>query len=99
MKHDAFEKWLKKNNPYDHQKGTIRSILSRVKRIESSYGNIDTIYETDKCCHLFEDFAYTSEDSKEGKPNPSKILIKGNIREGLASIRSALNQYILFLNS
>lgn len=88
-----FELWITANGGDD---GTIRSSLSTVRRVESAYGDLDDLYDHDRCQSVLTELTYTKNDARIGAPNPSKIGINGDLYSGLASLRTHLTEYIRF---
>ncbi|MCK9506479.1 MAG: endonuclease NucS [Porticoccaceae bacterium] len=95
MRND-FPIWLEQRLP---EKSTQSARLSGVKKIEEVYGDLEENFSNGKLREIIESLTYTSNDERLGKSNPSKILISGNIRNGLATYKSALNLYLEFLEN
>lgn len=75
---------------------TRQTALSDVRRIESLYGDLDALYEEDGLEWVLSELGYTASDERDGKANPSRIDINGDLRKGLASYKSHLKRYIRF---
>ena len=93
MNGEEYEAWVlaSGNDP-----ATARTSLSTLRRIEAAYGDLDELYDRDRCEHLFRELTYDSNDSRTGAPNPSKIPIRGNLYNSLASLRTHLTKYARF---
>lgn len=91
--HPSYVDWLRRAVPTDV---TFRTKLSELRRIESVYGDIDTLYDQDELEGLISELTYSSEDGRNGAPNPSKLEIDGDIRNNLASYKSAVRKYARF---
>jgi len=72
------------------------SRVSSAKRVERYLGDLDELFSSHDKEQILEQFAYSSEDEREKRPNPSPVPIDGVLRTGLASIRQALQLYHAF---
>lgn len=88
-----YSDWLRRAVPSD---ATWRTKLSELRRVESLYGDLDQLFDTDELQSLIEALNYTSDDARQNRPNPSKLDIKGDIRNNLASYKSAVQKYARF---
>ena len=75
---------------------TIDSRLSNLRRIESAYGDLDELYDKGGFASLQQELTYSSKDARFNRPNLSRIEIAGDIRNGLATLKSAIQKYALF---
>jgi len=91
--HPSYADWLRRAVPTEV---TFRTKLSELRRIESVYGDIDSMYDQDELEGLIGELTYTSEDERTGAPNRSKLVIDGDIRNNLASYKSAVRKYARF---
>jgi hypothetical protein len=92
----GFYEWLKRYKGYDEN--TTASRISNVETIERYYGNlhshfINRTYQQE----VIETLEYSTQDERRNRENPSKIPIDGNIRNGLATYKSAVRLYQSFL--
>lgn len=76
--------------------GTIVAQLHRVGRVEEHYGDLDEQFSRDGLRSLIEELTYSTEDQRRGLPNPTKIPFVGNVRNNLASYKSAVLWYRRF---
>jgi hypothetical protein len=88
-----FEAWMlaSGNDP-----AATKSRISNLRRIESSYGDLDALYAEDGLSSLLKGLTYSTNDARTGAPNPSPMPIDGDLRSGLATLRSAVNKYLRF---
>jgi hypothetical protein len=93
MKED-FKNWLETN----YGGNVVNTKLSQINKIEAVYGDIDTHFEKGNIHEIIQDLTYSASDERDSKPNSSKINIDGNIRNGLASYKSAISVYKKFLD-
>lgn len=93
--HPAYSDWLRRAVPTE---STWRTKLSELRRIEAAYGDLDGLYDQDELQSLLGELTYSTEDSRLGRENPSRLEIVGDIRNNLASYSSALRKYIRFRN-
>ncbi|KFE60781.1 hypothetical protein [Hyalangium minutum] len=91
-----YRDWLRSQG-YDD--GTINNQLYRVARVEEHYGELDGHYDSDRMETLIEQLTYSTEDQRRGRPNPSKLPFIGNVRNNLASYKSAVLWYRRFRGS
>ena len=88
-----YPEWLREAVPSD---ATYRTKLSELRRVEAVYGDLDALFDADELTALIEDLTYSSDDTRHGRPNPSKLQIDGDIRNNLASYKSAVVKYQRF---
>lgn len=96
MQETDFLKWLVE---HDQQENTARSIVSRVRRIEEAYPELDSRFEDGSIKILMNVFTYTKRDEAKKRIPLHKIEIDGNPYTGTQSLRNALTQYIEFMQS
>ena len=94
MREIPFRDWLQRRGL---SANTIASRVSNIKTIENSYGDLDQRAALGNLFEVERDIKYSTGDAKQGKPNPSKIPINGNIYNGLATLKSALCLYENFI--
>lgn len=88
-----FEHWLLEND-YDPHGAASRA--SNVRRVEAAYGDLDDHYNNDRCKSLLADLSYSTADKHRGARNPSRIVIDGDIYNGLSTLRSAVRLYVKY---
>lgn len=88
-----YKDWLHRQG---YSEGTIVAQLHRVGRVEEYYGDLDAHFERDGLVSLLEALSYSTEDQRVGRPNPTKIPFVGNVRNNLASYKSAVLWYRRF---
>lgn len=88
--------WLERNGYGD---GTISTQLYRVERVEEHYGDLDHHFAFDQLASIIDTLRYSSDDERQGKPNPTLIPFDGVVRTNLASYRNAVCRYRTFLTS
>src|SRR5579875_3822261 len=91
-----YDRWLRAQG-YDS--GTVTAQLHRVGRVESYMGNVDKQYEDNRLDRFMDVLRYSTEDERQGRTNPTRIAINGNLRSNLASYRSAVALYRKFIES
>lgn len=94
MKQDDFRKWLVAQGQTD---ATASSRVSSAKRVEQYLGDLDELFAQEDRDSILNRFAYTSEDERAQRPNPSPVPIDGVLRTGLASLQQSLKLYHSFL--
>ncbi len=93
MNYMKFKEWLKKAKYKDT---VINSRISNCNRICNYEGDIDDLFNKDKCKDLLKRLSYTKEDKIYHNKPKHRIPIKGDVYNGTATLRSALNLYIEF---
>lgn len=102
MRRDNFCSWLEKYGKQGIEpmsKRPINDALSRCGRVEKSLNiDLDEEYVKDNGLSLIGLLEYSSEDEILGRPVPDGIEfeIGANIRNGMASLRSACKKYFEF---
>ena len=96
MNKKGFKTWLKEKG---HAPETVSSRISSAKRVERELGDLDKLFSEQKKEKVLEQFHYSTADKREQRPNPSDVPIKGDLKDGLASIRRALNLYHEFFET
>jgi MoxR-like ATPase len=86
MNKRSFYRWLQAIKKYDQ--ATCNSILSSCQKIEKYYGNLDEIYDKDKCKNL-------KQELKELN-SKNNIPIDVDMHVETAALRNALNLYLEF---
>lgn len=94
MKQDEFRKWLVAQGQTD---STASSRVSSAKRVEQYLGDLDELFAQEDRDSILNRFAYTAEDERAERPNPSPVPIDGVLRTGLASLQQSLKLYHSFL--
>lgn len=96
MDETGFRKWLLENG---QSEVTASSRISSVHRLEAELGDLGDLIEAEGIEAVLSRFRYSLEDERHGRPNPSPIMIDGNLRDGLASLTQAIRLYDAFLLS
>lgn len=96
MRETEFRAWFEAN---DYDAATIGTQLARAKRIEQSYGDLDTLFRDGKLAALKAELSYSSADERANRPNPAKFPVNGNIRNSMASYCSTIEYYSKFCGS
>lgn len=94
MQQDEFRKWLVAQGQTE---ATASSRASSAKRVEQYLGDLDELFAQEDRDSVLNRFAYTAEDERAERPNPSPVPIDGVLRAGLASLQQALKLYHSFL--
>lgn len=76
---------------------TASSRVSSAKRVEQYLGDLDELFVQEDLDTILNRFAYSAEDERAERPNPSPVPIDGILRTGLASLQQALKLYHAFL--
>jgi len=88
-----YRQWLERQ---DYSGNTISTQYSHASRLDQAYGDLDQHYADDRLESVLKSLQYSSDDSRRGIPNPSKIQIGGDLYKSLASFRTAVGLYRRF---
>lgn len=88
-----YSEWLRRAVPTE---STWSTKLSELRRVEALYGDLDALYDGDELQSLIDTLAYNADDERRNAPNPSLLTINGNLRNNLASYKSAVQKYARF---
>lgn len=97
MREEDYKKWL-----VSHKINSAVNYISRIKTLEGYYGDIDILYDSDKCQNLIDIFSPITEDEYRNIKNRHKIPISPDLyksyKEGTSDYKSRVNKYIEFRN-
>jgi len=93
MKIESFKKWMEFNGK---PKNTIQNRISNCKNVENYEGNLDEHFMKNYGLSLMEKLSYSMSDERNKSPAKHKIPIDGNIRNGSATLKQAVNLYFSF---
>jgi hypothetical protein len=97
MRLEQFKLWLAATHPNLGQRART-DVVARANRVANYLGDLDAIPAGQR--GLFaDDMNYGAEQERRGAPSPVDIPINGNLRTGLAALKSAVNHYFGFLDA
>ncbi|MEI6489393.1 MAG: hypothetical protein WCP52_10550 [Bacteroidota bacterium] len=96
MREKEFEKWL--HLQYPKSTHTVFSRFSNCRTVERKLGDLDLHYETDRAVSVLSLLSYSKEDERNNIEPAVLIIKKGNIYNGLATLRQAVRRYVDFRN-
>ena len=91
MKEAKYRQYLEEKK--DYQENSIKTQISRARRVEECYGDLDKHYAQDRMASVIEELKYSRGDQQSNRLNPSKIKIQGDIYNNLDSYRHAVENY------
>ena len=91
-----FETWLETVRGLDAR--TIRVRISNCKRVEQFEGDLDAQFDADGLNRLIDRLTYSSEDARYERMPKHNVPIDGDIHNGTATLKSAVNLYRKFRN-
>ena len=94
MQRDLYTKWLAQSNLCPRAQADAKSRCIRVER--DLQVDLDVEYKKDGGKSLVSLLEYTQDDKRNGRPAPSGLMFNGDIKAGMASLKSAVNNYFLF---
>ena len=94
---DDYGVWLKAQG---YPENSCSSRQSNVRTVERAYGEtLDDIHARGGLCDLVAELTYSSSDQRHGRPNPSRVEIQGDVRNGLATLKGAVMLYSKFIGA
>lgn len=96
MREGDFRAWLESQK---YSRNTVSTQLAQTRRLDQAYGDLDALYLKDGFAGLRGELGYTSVDKREGKLNPAKFPISGDLYANLASYRASLTYYSRFADA
>ena len=93
MQEQAYREWLVSQG---RENSTLSTSCSMVKRLDAVY-DLDASFTSDGLETALAELTYSKIDQRNGEANPSKLIIEGDLYNGLASARTHLNYYRRFL--
>lgn len=87
---NRISQWLSENGLGPN---SLNSYMSRLRSLETAYGDLDDAYDRDGFAAMLSDLVYSSEDERSGRPNPCRVPINSHLYKQLASLRTALRRY------
>lgn len=94
MKKELFYVWLTEVRGL--KKTAAQDRVSNCKKVVTFHGDLDLHYKKDSGKSLLELFVYSKAEHRENTPAKHSIPINGNVYEGTASYRQAINRYMDF---
>ncbi len=95
MREKEFYNWLRGNGL---QKNTAISRVNNCVRVCQFEGDLDMHYDRDQCRELLLRLTYTTRDASNHNAPRHSIPINGDIYNGTATFKSAVNRYVDFRN-
>lgn len=92
-----FKTWLVEE--YGLQESAAISRAANISTIERYYGDIDTLVKNGGIDNLLIELSYTTDDERNNRPQNHKVPIQGNVRNGSATLKQAVNRYIEFYDA
>ena len=98
MRREEFAAWVEREGKAP---ATVRAQADRVARVERLYGDIEKQFALDRLQGLLAEFQYTSQDERDGRPDPTRLGIfsDGKLRENLSDYRVSIKKYRKFLEA
>ena len=93
MEAEKFKNWLEFNGK---PRNTIQNRISNCRNVENHEGDLDQHFIKDYGLSLLEKLSYSTSDERNNSPAKHKIPIDGNMRNGSATLKQAVNLYMSF---
>lgn len=84
MDEPGFREWLIRERGQNEASAGTR--LSSARRIEAALGDLDELLDAEGLDAVLDRFRYSREDKRRRRPNPSPILITGDLYNGLENL-------------
>lgn len=100
MRENEFREWMLGLGTM--QLRPVGDAVSRCRRVVRSLNvDLDIEYNKDRCVSILKKLEYTTEDARRGLPVDSGFgfMPGANLKNGMASLRAAVNKYIEFCNA
>ncbi|WP_050604225.1 endonuclease NucS domain-containing protein [Ruegeria sp. 6PALISEP08] len=81
-----------------YNENTCNTQMAHIRAIEKHYGELLPLLSDGGLDKLVEDFTYSKEDERAGRPNPSKVDFSGRVYTRLQSLKGALRRYARFVS-
>ena len=94
MEKELFNNYLKSFKKLDPTTSNVRT--SNCLRIEKFYGDLNELYNSDRCASIIEQLTYTTAYKKLGAKPKHIIPIDGDIYNGTQTLKAALKLFIEF---
>jgi len=94
MRTDKFKKWLLEERALNFR--SAQSRISNCRTVERTYSDLDKQFLKDKGQSLMELLTYSTKDQRNRLPAKHSIPIDGNIKNGSATLKSAVVLYMKF---
>jgi endonuclease len=86
---EAFALWMRPQ----YTESSAENRVSRVRRVEAVYGDLDALYDKDRLASLISELTYSTRDQQQKRLNPTRIIMNGELHKGLASLKNAVARY------
>lgn len=100
LRQDDFDRWLRRvyvtRNGGRLNDSTRGSRVANCRTVESYEGDLDEHFEKDGLAELLGRLAYSTGDERECRQARHRIPINGNVRNGSATLKSAVSLYQQF---
>lgn len=93
MNAEKFKDWLEFNGK---PLNTIQNRISNCRNVENYEGDLDQHFIKDYGLSLLKKLSYSTSDERNNSPAKHKIPIDGNMRNGSATLKQAVNLYMTF---
>ena len=96
MHRQEFKEWLRNSG---FKPNVVNSRAGNCETVCVYEGDLDVLFEKDKCKDLLNRLSYSKEDERFNRPTKHKIPINGNKYNGSATLKQAVSLYVKFLNN
>lgn len=93
MEAEKFKNWMEFNGK---PLSTIQNRISNCRNVENYEGDLDQHFIKDYGLSLLEKLSYSTSDERINSPSKHRIPIDGNMRNGSATLKQAVNLYMSF---
>ncbi len=93
MDAEKFKNWLEFNGK---PRSTIQNRISNCRNVENYEGDLDQHFIKDYGLSLLKKLSYSTSDERNNSTAKHKVPIDGNMRNGSATLKQAVNLYMAF---
>lgn len=89
-----YDDWLAAQG---YNANTCSTQASHVRQVEKYYGELEPLIKDREYDRLVDEFTYSLDDERHGRPNPTKVEFSGRTYTRLQSLKGAIKRYARFL--
>ena len=90
MQASSYSAWLEQDGLAN---STVDIYASDAEQVELHYGDLDEHFSKDRRAGVLQELRYSAADARTNAPNPSKIPIRANPYNALATYRTTVTRY------
>jgi hypothetical protein len=92
MREEEFRNWQETQG---YKASTVATQMSNARKIEQAY-DLDSEFDTDGLASLEMRLAYSADDARADRPNPTPLELWGDLVRDLSNLRTTVRTYASF---